>query len=204
MRLFIYPLILLILIMVGFAELAAPIAARRQIPHTLPVHKTLYLERGVSDEEMLHILQAAMEWHEVTDGQVTFDIKKLPSRDILPSEAIIIYNVSPDYPDIILLDAVKHHSTLGYFNNDRGLEYIALVDERITDSDFNAVVMHELGHSLGLDHPDSEDHPERGIGSLMYSTIDAGSNHITSLDLKQFCQLYHCDSSKFHGVSEVQ
>lgn len=204
MRLFLYPLLFTILFMIGFAELAAPIAGRRQIPHTLPVHKTLYLERGVSDEEMFHIIRATMEWHEVTNGQVTFDIKRLPTQNIKPAEAIIVFNVSPDYPDIILLDAVKHNRTLGYFNNDRGLEYIALVDQRITDSDFDSVVMHELGHSLGLDHPDSEDHPERGIGSLMHSTIDEGSNHITSLDLKQFCQLYHCDSSKFHGVSEVQ
>lgn len=190
--------------MVGFAEFAAPIASRRQVPHTLPVHKTLYLERGISDEEMLHILQAAMEWHVVTNGQVTFDIRRLPSTSLIPSETIIVFNVSPDYPDIILLDAVKHHNTLGYFNNDRGLDYIALVDQRITESDFNAVVMHELGHALGLEHPDSEGHPERGIGTLMYSTIDAGSNHITKSDLKQFCKLYHCDSSKFHGVSEVQ
>lgn len=201
MRLFLYPLLLTILIMVGFAEFAAPIAARRQIPHTLPVHKTLYLERTISDDEMYHVLQAAMEWHEATDGQVTFDIKKLPNLKMIPSESIVVFNISEDHPDIILLDAVKHHNTLGYFNNDRGLDYIALVDQRISEHDFNAVVMHELGHSLGLAHPDSDEHPEIGIGSLMYSTIDAGSNHITALDLKQFCQLYHCDSSKFHGSS---
>lgn len=190
--------------MVGFAEFAAPIAARRQILHTLPVHKTLYLERTISDDEMYHVLQAAMEWHEATDGQVTFDIKKLPNLKMIPSESIVVFNISEDHPDIILLDAVKHHNTLGYFNNDRGLDYIALVDQRISERDFNAVIMHELGHSLGLAHPDSDEHPEIGIGSLMYSTIDAGSNHITASDLKQFCQLYHCDSSKFHGVSKVQ
>jgi predicted Zn-dependent protease len=60
--------------------------------------------------------------------------------------------------------------------------------------------MHEMGHALGLQHPDTEDHPEIGLGSLMHSTIDEGSNHITDLDLKQLCQLYHCDASKFHGI----
>jgi len=201
MRLFFWSIILSILLILGFAELAAPIAAQhRRTPHTLPVHKTLYLERGIDDEEMIHILQATLEWSEATNGQVIFDVKRLPQQNLMPLDAIVIYNVTPDYPDIILLDAVKKFSTLGYFNNDRGLDYIALVETRISDRDFTPVIMHELGHSLGLEHPDTEDHPEIGIGSLMHSTIDEGSNHITDLDLKQFCTLYHCDASKFHGI----
>jgi hypothetical protein len=201
MRLLFWSIVLSILLILGFAELAAPIAQQhKQPPHTLPIHKTLYLERSVDDDEMLHILQGALEWNEVTNGQVIFDIKKLPQRNIMPLDAIIVYNVTPDYPDIILLDAVKKYSTLGYFNNDRGLDYIALVEKRISQRDFTPVIMHELGHALGLQHPDTEDHPEIGIGSLMHSTIDEGSNHITDLDLKQLCQLYHCDASKFHGI----
>jgi predicted Zn-dependent protease len=115
------------------------------------------------------------------------------------ADAIVIFNVTPDFPDIIILDSIKNYSTLGYYNS-RGLDYIALVDARISEANYNAVVMHELGHALGLEHPDLDDHPEIGIGTLMYSMIDAGSNHITKDDLKQFCKLYHCDSSKFHGV----
>jgi len=204
MRLFFWSLIISALLLIGFAELAAPLVASIQPHHTLPVHKTLYLERGISEDQMYHILQASMEWNEATNGQVIFDIKRLPQQNFVPLNAIIIFNVTPDYPDIILLDNFKNHSTLGYFNNDRGLNYIALVDQRITDNDYDTVVMHELGHSLGLEHPDSEDHPEIGIGTLMHSTIDTGSNHITDFDLKQFCHLYHCDARKYHGVPEIQ
>lgn len=183
-----------------------PPPAREEVTHTLPIHKTLYIERNVYNDELFHIIDAAIEWNQATDGQVVFDIKRMPRMHISPSDSVIFFNVTPDYPDIIILDNSRKRnlSTLGYFNGDRVLPYIALVDERISDDDYTGVVLHELGHFLGLEHPDSDEHPEIGIGTLMYSNVDAGSLHITQGDLKQFCELYHCDASKFHGVSEVQ
>jgi len=199
MRIFVWSLALTIVLLFVFAEIATPIVQKPHIEHKLPIHKTLYLERGIYDEEMYHIMAAAMEWNRATNGQVVIDIKRLPSQDIRAADAIIMFNVTPDFPDIIILDNIKHFTTLGYYN-ERGLNYIALVDERISNGSFDAVVMHELGHALGLQHPDSEDHPEIGIGNLMYSIVDIGGNHITDDDLKQFCTIYHCDSSKFHVI----
>lgn len=196
--LFVWTLSVTIGLLFIFAEIATPIVQRTKIEHVLPVHKTLYLERGIYDEQMYHILNAAMEWNRVTNGQVVFDIKRLPEPNLKVENSIIVFNVTPDYPDIIILDSIKNYSTLGYFNN-RGLDYIALVDERISSPIYDAVVMHELGHALGLEHPDLND-PKVGIGTLMYSVVDVGSNHITDEDLKQFCTIYHCDSSKFHGL----
>jgi len=196
--LFVWTLSVTIALLFVFAEVATPIVQRTKIEHTLPVHKTLYLERALSDEQMYHILNAAMEWNQVTNGQVVFDIKRLPDANMQAANAIVMFNVTPDFPDIIILDSIKHYSTLGYYNA-RGLEYIAMVDERITSGSYDAVVMHELGHALGLEHPDLDD-PKIGIGTLMYSLVDAGSNHITDEDLKRFCKLYHCDASKFHGL----
>jgi hypothetical protein len=200
MRIFIWSLSLTIALLIVFAEIATPIVQRPQVEHKLPVHKTLYLDRGIYDEEMLHILEAAMEWNRATNGQVVFDIKRLPRLDIRPADAIIIFNVSPDYPDVMLMDNLNDMTTLAYYN-DRGLlDYVAVVDERISQTDETAVILHELGHALGLEHPNSKEHPEIGIGNLMYSNINMGGSHITNDDLKQFCKLYHCDSSKFHGV----
>jgi hypothetical protein len=206
MRLFLYPLILTILILIGFAEVATPIVQPRTsyMRHELPVHKTLYLERGIYEDQMYYITLAAMEWYDVTNGQVVFDIRRLPQTNINPSEAIVVLNVTPDYPEMLILDSMNHRTTLGLYNANNGLPSIELVDERITVDDYTAVVMHEMGHALGLEHPDDEAHPLRGVGSLMFSSIMLGNEHITDLDLKRFCQLYHCDASKFHGVPQIQ
>lgn len=211
-RIFIYSLLLTVALLAVFAEVATPIVQKKETEttYTLPVHRTLYLGKDIYDEEMLHILEAAIEWNEATDGQVTFDIKRLPSRHISPLDGVIILNVTSDYPYIILLDNTNHMTTLGYYEGNAPLRHIALVDERIAEKDATAVILHELGHHLGLQHPNSQDPDDPielqllGAGSLMFSSIDLGSNHITTLDLKQFCRLYHCDWKKFHGVPEVQ
>lgn len=204
MRLLIWPLILSILLVFGFVEVAAPIVRHNDHVHTLPVHKTLYLQRDMYDDQMYAVLAAAMEWYDVTNGDVVFDIKVLPQQNINSKEAIIVMSVTPDNPEIIITDSGNHNTTLGLYNTNSGLPAIEFVDERISSDDYAAVAMHEMGHALGLEHPDSEDDPMNGIGSLMFSSILFGSDHITDLDLKRFCRLYHCDWKKYHGIPQVQ
>lgn len=207
MRLFVLSVALSIILLLAFAEIVSIIMPPPpKVEYALPVHKTLYIDRNIYDEEMFHILEAAIEWNEATDGQVTFDIKRMPRPRIGPANSIIFFNVTPDFPDIVILDNARKKplNTLAYFSGSRFLPYIAVVDERISEKDYTAVMLHELGHYIGLQHPDDDDHPDLGVGTLMHSSIDEGSNHITSEDLKQFCQLYHCDWKKFHGVPQVQ
>lgn len=206
MRLLVWPLILSLLLILGFVEIATPILHRNGsgFEHTLPVHKTLYVQRTMYDDQVLHLIEAAEEWHDATNGDVTFDIKMMPQQDIKWGDGIIVMNVTPDYPEIIMLDIGNRHTTLGLYNTHEGLPTIELVDERIDAEHESAVMLHEMGHSLGLEHPDDAEHPIRGMGSLMFSSIVYGNEHITDFDLKQFCRLYHCDWKHYHGVAEIQ
>jgi hypothetical protein len=141
-----------------------------------------------------------MEWYDVTNGQVVFDIKMLPQTNINISDAIIVMNATPDNPEIIVLDNTNQNTTLALYTSNMGIAEIEFIDERITKDMYTAVALHEMGHSLGLEHPDSPKHPTDGIGSLMFSSTLFGSEHITNVDIQQFCRLYHCDWRKFHGL----
>lgn len=201
MRLFLYPLLLTIALLIVFGEVATPfLQHRRTAVHQLPVHKTLYLSREIYDDQLQYITAAAMEWNDDTNGDVTIDIKRLPERNINPGDALIVMNVTPDFPEVIILDNLNQYSTLGFYNDDSMVRYIGLVDERIDVPIYSAVVMHEVGHALGLEHIKGID----GIGTLMCPTINLGSTHITMEDLHQFCTLYHCDERKYHVVPQVQ
>lgn len=196
MRLFLWPLVLILALVLGFGAVIAPLVEQRKPHYRLPVHKTIYLEGSVYDEQLYHILRATMEWNEATNGQVSFDIQRLPQRNLDPTQSIVIMNVSPGHPQIILLDMIDEWNTLGYTGHTGPLTYILLVDQRIDDASEESVIMHELGHALGMQHIEGI----AGIGTLMYPTTDFEARHITDTDLWHFCQLYHCDSRQFHGL----
>lgn len=198
MRLLLWSMMFSVLMLCIVSEIVSPTVKQQWNVHTLPVHKTLYLARSIYNEEAYHVIEAAIEWNETTNGEVVFDIKWMPQHDIDMSDAIIVLNVEEDSPDIIMLDsynAVHRYETMAYFDDRQKLKSISLVDGRILDAQYAPIMLHELGHSLGLEHIKGDE----GIGTLMSEVMDNGSDHITNKDFVQFCQIYHCDASKFHG-----
>jgi hypothetical protein len=193
MRLLYWTTMIVMLMLVGLNIVAAPILHHRSISYTLPVHKTLYVDRSLSEEELGIITGAALEWHLATKGLVSYDVVRMPYHGIDIRNSIIIMSISPDFPEVIGQDTYSgEESNVGYYDTKYQVPYIGLVTSRIDDKDYIAIVMHELGHSLGLHHNDEEP------GTLMYPSLDLGARSITDSDLHHFCQIYKCDASQLH------
>jgi predicted Zn-dependent protease len=81
------------------------------------------------------------------------------------------------------------NGTIGYYDDRDIVPAILIVSDRLDDKDeYRAVVMHELGHALDLQHMNGAD----GIGALMSPSMSTGSFHITDKDVAQYCKIHHC------------
>lgn len=163
--------------------------------YVLPVRQTLYVDSSLNDQEEIVIISAALEWQVATHGLVQYTIVRLPTKqDVVPDRAILLISISQYFPEILSIDQQTGSTHLGYYYDHGFVPYIALVSERLDVSNYKTVVMHELGHALGLPHHTGID----GIGTLMYPYINLGADTITDEDLDQFCHLYGCNGKDLH------
>ncbi len=182
-------IITIVIIGIVFAYIS-PILDKNIINHVEHKTRTLYVDPSFSDEEQEAIISAAIIWTCKTHYIVNIGIVFLPSKNIDATDGIIILPISRYNPDIIGLDEFNQHTTLGFFTREGAVPSINLVSSRIEDEEYQTVVLHELGHALGLKHNSTVD----GIGTLMYPSINFGAPTITNDDLVNFCKLYKCNS----------
>lgn len=147
---------------------------------------------------MASIVASAWEWHTATKGMVNYNIVKLPAKNIDIENGIIICLVSPDFPEVIDLDTQRPDASHLAYYKAAPMPYIGVIPNRIPEKDYRTVIIHELGHSLGLAHNNGL----KGIGTLMYPNMDFESNYITDTDLENFCKLYKCDATQLHDEQE--
>lgn len=153
----------------------------------LQIHKTLYLDRQFNEYEINQITIAALEWNSATNGIVNFDIVILPTKENINIKAsVLIIKISPDYPEVIIMEKLSNKILLGYYNETIVLPHIALITSRLDDFSFRPTVEHELGHAIGLQHTEGID----GANTLMYPTQDLAADFITKKDLEQLCKIY--------------
>lgn len=163
----------------------------REIKYTEYTHDILYVDKTFTDDEVEYILAATWEWSKATDGRVTYDVVFLSSYNKIDfKHGILLNKVSEDNIEILALDRLNHNSTLGYYTNSGFMPQIVLVSNRISEREYKMVVMHEIGHSLGLKHNEGDE----GMNTLMYPTVELQSDYISETDLKNYCKLHHCQS----------
>jgi hypothetical protein len=186
---------LVVMVLLFIINIVAVPILHHSAAHQLPVHKTLYIDRDLPEDEMCTIIGAAWEWHIATNGLVNYDVVRMPATGIDASNSIIILVISPDFPNMVALDSADPEGIhLAYYYEKSVIPYIGIVPSRIDERSFKTVVMHELGHSLGLPHNEGWE----GIGTLMYHDITVGADFITDTDLHNFCKLYKCDATHLH------
>jgi hypothetical protein len=163
-------------------------------------NQTLYIEDTFTQDEIAYIYAASLEWSKATDNRVKYNLVVLrPGIIVELGNSLVINKVSASNADVIVLDYLFNKDNppntsiktlaLGYYYDSKVLPSIILVSERLDDFNYKSVVMHELGHSLGLSHNEEK---ENIFNSIMFPSLEGQSNEITDVDVKQYCKIHHC------------
>lgn len=112
------------------------------------------------------------------------------------AESLLILSCPIEDPRVIGLDwAIRITEgpgvhTYGFFNDEGVIPTICLLPSRVPIRGiFVSLVLHELGHALGLEHNEDE-------RTIMFRNQDYSSKHITPEDVRTFCALHRCLSKK--------
>lgn len=155
------------------------------------VNETIYLDKSFNKDEVDIIIQATWEWSKATENRVIYKVIQLNehNNNVSMKNSILVNKFPADNIQILTLDYISNNTVLGYYSNEHVVPNIGIVAERLENAAlYKEVVMHELGHSLGLEH-DESDH---GIGTLMYPSVELQSENITKADIEHYCEVHNC------------
>lgn len=155
-------------------------------PRHHSAHQILYIDSVFNKKETNDIVEAVLEWNKSTNKTIKFDIEKLVNLNkINKKDGIVITKINDKHPEVILIDWKTGNVTLAYYNP-ADIQYIAVINSRIERKQYKKVIMHELGHAIGLNHDDK-------MGTLMYPIMDLAADHITNADINNVCKIHKCN-----------
>lgn len=157
--------------------------------------RNIFIPDDFSSDQMEDIKTALNEWTEKTNYSVQFNIfehydkrimKLLPYRE----GNIVILTIPPETPIVVNMEKEMETGNiiLGLWVANDSIPTIYIVSSRIYDRmTYTAVILHEVGHAMGLDHNPNE-------ASVMYKSQDKSSKHLMPTDIAAFCHIHYCNN----------
>lgn len=146
--------------------------------------------KGFSLKEKGWILEALAEWQEGTGGIIAFHAidwdtdHLIDHSDPYTCQTINIIKIESDNQSIKTLDKQYDNVTLlAYACADKTYSMVVMIIDRIQDKYFKILVMHEIGHRLGLGHTEDK-------SSVMHQYVTSMTDKVTDLDL--WMLIYEC------------
>ncbi len=160
--------------------------------------KIIYIDNDFSNTEIRYIKMAANEWENESKKIIKFEfvnnkdeaeyLEKIKYKySELPVEIINFKKISNEDKITLFLDKEVGGKIVGFYDDESRQTSILLVTDRLDSlKKLKSIILHEIGHSLGLKHIKHKN-------TIMHSTQSKSSDDITIKDLEEFCNLYYCE-----------
>lgn len=151
------------------------------LQHT-SINKCVYTDPQFSGIENSIIHNSLNEWSNKTNDLVTWSIKDW-SDPKCNNSVLIIRNISTDQ-DVINIEMKIKRRLKGYTYKNNNFTYVLIVADNIENvHDYRIIMLHEIGHVLGLHHNDNNK-------SIMNDNDLNYMNGISDLDLYELYNNY--------------
>jgi hypothetical protein len=153
------------------------------------VVKQIYFDKDLDKSIIYEICISLDEWEFTTKDEVYFSEKRIISYDeytqISSDNSIFFRELNSTDELTLSMNALKNNTLAFYYNGKH--KQIVFVKDSLDEqeTDIHPIILHELGHSLGLNH-------DLKYNTIMYRSISHISNGITQDDVDQFCDVNRC------------